>query len=118
MPAPVPASVRVRDLARRYGAVGALRGISFEVGAGEIFGLLGPNGAGKTTAPECVLGLRRPDSGSISVAGTDVLARPGDAKRITGALIQAAALQDRITPRRALLFATKFLGRLRGKLKD
>jgi ABC-2 type transport system ATP-binding protein len=110
MPAPVPASVRVRDLARRYGTVEALRGISFDAAAGEIFGLLGPNGAGKTTALECVLGLRRPDSGSISIAGTDVLARPDDAKRITGALIQAATLQDRITPRRALELFSSFYG--------
>jgi len=87
--------------------VEALRGISFDVGAGEIFGLLGPNGAGKTTALECVLGLRQPDSGSVSIAGIDVLARPADAKQVVGALLQAAALQDRITPRKALgLFAS------------
>ena len=107
MPELIPASVCVRDLAMRYGNVEALRGISFDVAAGEIFGLLGPNGAGKTTALECILGLRRQDSGTISIAGIDVLARPQDAKQIVGALIQAATLQDRITPRKALkLFAS------------
>ncbi len=98
----MPASVSVRDLARRYGTVEALRGISFDVEAGEIFGLLGPNGAGKTTALECILGLRRPDSGAVSIGGIDALARPEEAKQLVGALIQAATLQDRITPRKAL----------------
>ena len=103
----MPISVCVRDLARRYGAVQALRGISFEVNSGEIFGLLGPNGAGKTTALECILGLRRPDSGSITIAGIDALTRPNEAKRLIGAQIQAATLQDKITPRRVLrLFAS------------
>jgi ABC-2 type transport system ATP-binding protein len=107
MPAPKPASVRVRDLAKRYGPVEALRGASFEVAAGEIFGLLGPNGAGKTTALECILGLRRPDAGAIEIAGIDALARPREAKQLVGAQIQAATLQDKITPRRALkLFAS------------
>ncbi len=107
MPAPLPVSVRVRDLAKRYRSVEALRGVSFDVEPGEIFGLLGPNGAGKTTALECILGLRRPDSGSVSIAGIDALARPEDAKQLLGAQIQAAALQDKITPRKALgLFAS------------
>jgi ABC-2 type transport system ATP-binding protein len=107
MPAPKPASVRIRDLAKRYGTVEALRGASFEVSAGEIFGLLGPNGAGKTTALECLLGLRRPDTGSIMIGGIDARQRPQEAKRLIGAQIQGATLQDRITPRRALeLFAS------------
>ena len=50
----------VHGLVRRYGAVKAVDGVSFEVAAGEIFGLLGPNGAGKTTTLECILGLVRP----------------------------------------------------------
>lgn len=103
----LPAStVRVRDLARRYGAVEALRGVSFEVASGEIYGLLGRNGAGKTTALECVLGLRRPDRGTIEIGGIDALALPGRVKPLVGAQLQAATLQDKITPRQALrLFA-------------
>lgn len=107
MPAPTPASVRVDGLARRYGPVEALRGVTFEVRPGEIYGLLGPNGAGKTTALECVLGLRRPDSGSVWIGGIDARAMPEAAKEIVGAQIQGATLQDKITPRRALgLFAS------------
>jgi ABC-2 type transport system ATP-binding protein len=107
MPAPASPSVRVQDLAKRYGAVEALCGVSLEIVKGEIFGLLGPNGAGKTTALECILGLRRPDSGSVEIEGIDALARPEEAKQRVGALIQGATLQDKITPRKALsLFAS------------
>jgi ABC-2 type transport system ATP-binding protein len=107
MPVPNPASVCVRDLSRRYGLVEAVRGISFDAYPGEIFGLLGPNGAGKSTTLECLLGLRRPDAGSITIGGIDALACPKEAKEICGAQIQGATLQDKITPRRALgLFAS------------
>jgi len=68
----LPAGLRVRELTRSYGPVMAARDLSFEVAAGEVFGLLGPNGAGKTTTLECVLGLRCPDTGSITIASNKV----------------------------------------------
>lgn len=80
----------------------AVRGISFEVNHGEVFGLLGPNGAGKTSAIECLLGLRVPDAGTLEVCGIDARARPGEAKQKVGAALQTTALQDKITPREAL----------------
>lgn len=99
--------VAVRDLRKRYGAVEALRGVSFEVAQGSIFGLLGPNGAGKTTTVECLLGLRQPDSGEIEVCGLDAQRNPRDVKARIGAALQTTALQDRLTPREALqLFGT------------
>jgi ABC-2 type transport system ATP-binding protein len=102
----MPPRVSVRQLVKRYGAVEAVGGISFEVAAGEIFGLLGPNGAGKTTTLECILGLRRPDAGAIAIDGIDALAQPERARQRVGAQLQAATLQDKITPRQALrLFA-------------
>ncbi len=77
-------------------------GVSFEVGAGEIFGLLGPNGAGKTSVIECTLGLRQPDSGEIWISGMDARAHPNVAKRQIGTVLQSTALQDAITPREAI----------------
>ncbi len=107
MPPLRPASVSVRDLSKRYGAVEAARGVSFAVAPGEIFGLLGRNGAGKTTTLECLLGLREPDTGTIEIGGLDARARPAEARRQVGAVLQVAALQDKITPRQALgLFAS------------
>jgi ABC-2 type transport system ATP-binding protein len=98
----MPVKVSVRDLRKRYGAVEAARGVSFEVGDGEIFGLIGPNGAGKTTTVECVIGLREPDSGSIEVCGIDARQHPRQVKQRIGAALQSTALQDTITPREAL----------------
>jgi ABC-2 type transport system ATP-binding protein len=70
-------AIVVRDLHKSYGGVEALRGISFDVREGEVFGLLGPNGAGKTTTVEILEGYRRRDAGEASVLGHD----PGDAPR-------------------------------------
>ena len=70
-------AITVRDLRKSYGGVQALRGISFEVAQGEVFGLLGPNGAGKTTTVEILEGYRRRDAGDASVLGHD----PGDSPR-------------------------------------
>ena len=108
MPTPRPANVSVRALTKRYGPVEALRGVSFDVVAGEIFGLLGPNGAGKTTTIECILGLRKPDSGTVSIDGIDAVAHPERSRQRTGAHIQSAGLQDKITPRQALKLYSSF----------
>ncbi len=72
--------IRVERLRKRYGAVTALDGLSFEVARGETFALIGPNGAGKTTTLKCLLGLVRPDAGAIALgeegrAPDDPLAR-------------------------------------------
>lgn len=93
------AAIVVEGLTRRYGAVTAIDGISFQVHGGEIFGLLGPNGAGKTTTLECILGLNRPDAGRVSVCG---FADPRAGREKVGAVLQATGLQDKITPREAL----------------
>jgi ABC-2 type transport system ATP-binding protein len=96
------AAIAVQGLTRRYGAVTAVDGISFEVGAGEIFGLLGPNGAGKTTALECILGLTRPDAGRIAICGQDAHSDPRGTRAKIGAALQATGLQDKISPCEAL----------------
>jgi ABC-2 type transport system ATP-binding protein len=70
-------AISVRGLTKSYDGVEAVRGLSFEVGVGEVFGLLGPNGAGKTTTVEILEGYRRRDAGTVSVLGSD----PGEATR-------------------------------------
>src|SRR5689334_15391088 len=102
------AQVVVRQLSKRYGAVEALRDASFEIHQGEIFGLLGPNGAGKTTALECLVGLREPDSGEIIIGDTDVRRQPAEARQHIGVALQSTALQDKITPREALVLFGSF----------
>lgn len=90
----------VDRLSRRFGAVAAVRDVSFDIAGGEVFGLLGPNGAGKTTVAECILGLTRSDSGTITIDGA--AAGSIAARAETGAVLQATGLQDKITPREAL----------------
>ncbi|HYF65397.1 MAG TPA: ABC transporter ATP-binding protein [Herpetosiphonaceae bacterium] len=69
-------AITVEQLVKTYGDVRAVRGISFDVQEGEIFGFLGPNGAGKTTTIRCMLDLIRPTSGSVAVLGHNAQAQP------------------------------------------
>src|SRR5476651_1599245 len=98
----MPGKLIVRNLTKRYGDVEAVRGVTFEVADGEVFGLLGPNGAGKTTTIECILGLRQPDSGEITISGIDAIRERERVKEMIGAVLQTTGLQERITPREAL----------------
>jgi ABC-2 type transport system ATP-binding protein len=107
------ATIEVTALAKRYGQTVAVDRIDFSIGEGEIFGLLGRNGAGKTTTLECVLGLRQPDAGEIRIAGIDARAEPERAKAVVGAQLQAAALQEKLTPRQALRFFASFYANAR-----
>jgi ABC-2 type transport system ATP-binding protein len=81
----------------RSGQVRALDGLSLRVTEGTVTGLLGPNGAGKTTAVKVLTTLIRPDSGSATVAGLDVLRQPDEVKRIIGSSGQYAAVDENLT---------------------
>ena len=73
---PVPPSVQVSELSRRFGDITAVDGISFEVGEAEIFGFLGPNGAGKTTTISMLCTLLTPSGGSATIGGHDIAEGP------------------------------------------
>ena len=100
MSAPPP--VEVENLAYRYGGREALAGVTFTVGAGELFGLLGPNGGGKTTLLQILATLRRPAGGAARIAGFDVVQRPEDARRQLGVVFQHPALDVQLSPRENL----------------
>jgi ABC-2 type transport system ATP-binding protein len=78
------AIIEVAELAKRFGEVTAVDGISFQVHPGELFGFLGPNGAGKTTTINMLIGLARPDSGSIRIGGLDCRKNPKAAQHLIG----------------------------------
>src|SRR5258706_320684 len=100
-------ALAVENLRKSYGALQAVRDVSFDVCTGEIYGLLGPNGAGKTSTIECIIGLRTPDAGSITLCDLDALRYPRQVKQRIGVALQATALPDKITPRESLkLFAS------------
>jgi len=91
------AILTVTDLQKTYGDKQVVKGISFEVQKGEIFGILGPNGAGKTTTLEMIETLRDIDGGSAVIDGIDVKANPVDIRRIIGVQPQQPAFQDKTT---------------------
>jgi ABC-2 type transport system ATP-binding protein len=95
---------------RRTPPVEALRGISFEVGAGEFFGLLGPNGAGKSTTIGCITTLVRPTAGSIRVDGVDVVRHPAEAKRRLALVPQQRNLDRDVTVREVLTYHGRYFG--------
>src|SRR3982750_150785 len=93
VPRPV---IHISSIRKSYGKTVAVEDVSFDVNDGEIFGLIGPNGAGKTTTMECVEGIRRPDSGSITVLGLDPVRDIYELQERIGVQLQQAQLQKRI----------------------
>lgn len=108
------AVLEIAGLCKAYGSVQALDGIDLSVSAGEIVGLLGPNGAGKTTMVSIVCGLRRADSGDVSVNGVDALAQPHRARRHIGLAPQELGIYPIDRVRQNLAFFGEMAG-LRGK---
>lgn len=82
--------ISVKDLKKDYGSFEAVKGISFDVYEGEIFGLLGPNGAGKSTTLEIIETLRQKTGGKITVCGMDLDAEPDNIKKIIGVQLQSS----------------------------
>ena len=109
--------IEVKELRKSFGDVNALRGISFEVGEGEIYGFLGPNGAGKTTAISIISGLLEPDSGAVTLAGKDIRTSGRAVRRILGVVPQEIALYDELTGRENLHFWGGLYGLSGKKLK-
>jgi len=105
--------LQVENLTKRYGDVEALRGVSFAVEEGEVFGLLGPNGAGKTTTVEILEGLRTPDAGRASVCGLDPQRDAEALKHEIGASLQATSLPDKMRVSEALWLFASFYKRRR-----
>ena len=90
-------AVEVEDLRKSYGAVEAVRGISFTVAQGEVFALLGPNGAGKTTTVEILEGFRKRDGGRVSVLGFDPAAGNRKLKEQMGIVLQTTGVDPYLT---------------------
>ncbi len=87
--------VTVKKLEKEYDGVKTVKGISFEVKKGEVFGILGPNGAGKTTTLEMLEALRPIDGGSAVIDGIDVAKNPYDIRKIIGVQPQSPSFQDK-----------------------
>jgi ABC-2 type transport system ATP-binding protein len=109
----VPAAVSVRDLRKSYGAHEAVRGIDFEIEAGEVFGLLGPNGAGKTTTVEILEGYRKRSGGEVLVLGEDPAHASRAFREQVGVVLQSSSLYPSLNVREHLAVFAGYYARPR-----
>jgi ABC-2 type transport system ATP-binding protein len=103
--------IQIRDLTKKYGDFTAVDRLSLTVAHGEIFGFLGPNGAGKTTAIRIMAGLSLPTSGTVHLAGIDVIQEPVRAKAIVGYVPDRPYLYEKLTGRELLQFVANLYRR-------
>ncbi|MFT3847537.1 MAG: ABC transporter ATP-binding protein [Propionivibrio sp.] len=103
-------AVSIQDVAKNFGSLRALDGVSLEIAEGEFFGLLGPNGAGKTTLISCLAGLVRPDAGTLSVMGCDVRSDYREARRRLGVVPQELVFDPFFSVRETLRIQSGYFG--------
>ncbi len=107
--------LQVENLSKTYGAFRVLRDVSFSAQAGEVFGLLGPNGAGKTTLLRILATLLRPDSGTATLAGHDVLRASETVRGLIGVVNGGMGLYDRLSGREILRYFAGLYGMTRSQ---
>jgi ABC-2 type transport system ATP-binding protein len=107
---PFPPAIEVRDLKKSFGDVEAVRGVSFAVTPGEVFGFLGPNGAGKSTTINMLCTLVKPTTGSALVAGHDVASERDDVRRHIGLVFQDPTLDGYLTAEQNLRLHAELYG--------
>ena len=103
-------AISVSGLTKRYGDLEAVKGVSFEVGAGEVFGFLGPNGAGKSTTINMLCTLTKPSAGEARVAGHDIVAERDDVRRNIGLVFQDPTLDGYLTAAQNLKLHAELYG--------
>lgn len=108
----------VENLAKRFGNVQALSGISFECRRGELFGLLGPNGAGKTTTIRSICSIVKPDAGTIHVDGVTVSKNPLEALKRMAVVLEEGSLYDRLTSEENMILFAEFHGLKKDVIKE
>lgn len=101
-------AVDVRDLRKSYGSFLALKGVSFSVRTGEVYGLIGPNGAGKTTTLRVLSTLLRISAGSVHIFGVDLEGHPEEVRKVISYLPEEAGAYKNLTGRQYLEFIARF----------
>jgi len=114
----MPAIVEVDNLVKKYGDFEAVKGVSFAVEEGEVFGLLGPNGAGKTQTISMLTGVVTPTSGTARIGGFDIHKNMNEVKKINGLVPQDLALYPTLTARANLNFFGRIYGLSGKELKE
>ena len=109
--------IEVENLTKKFGDFTAVKGISFHVNKGEIFGFLGANGAGKTTAMKMLIGISNPSSGNANVAGFDVHTQSDEVKKSIGYMSQKFSMYDDLTVQENITFFGGIYGLSRKQIK-
>ena len=109
--------IEVENLTKKFGDFTAVKGISFHVNKGEIFGFLGANGAGKTTAMKMLIGISNPSSGNANVAGFDVHTQSDEVKKSIGYMSQKFSMYDDLTVKENITFFGGIYGLSRKQIK-
>ncbi len=102
--------IQLSNLTKQYGKFTAVDGITLEIPSGTLYGLLGPNGAGKTTTMRMIAGILRPTSGTITVAGFDIVSQPMQAKQRLGFIPDRPFVYDKLTGAEFLRFVAGLYG--------
>src|SRR4051794_11274476 len=110
MSCPNPSAIEADDLVKSYGELEAVRGVSFTVPPGEVFGFLGPNGAGKSTTINMLCTLAKPTSGAACVSGFDVVTERDDVRRHIGLVFQDPTLDGYLTAEQNLRLHAELYG--------
>ena len=110
-------ALEVVDLVKDYGDFRALKGISFTVEEGEVFGLIGPNGAGKTTALRTISTILQITSGKVRMFGMDIAEKPNEARKVISYLPEDAGAYKNLTGNEYLAFIARFFARNREEVK-
>jgi len=111
-------AIEVNELHRYYNGVKAVRGITFDVNYGEIFGFLGPNGAGKSTTIKVLTGQLRPTSGSAEVVGCDVVDERQEFKPQIGVVFEYQNLYERLSAWDNLRFSARLYGVEKARINE
>ncbi|MDJ0748052.1 MAG: ATP-binding cassette domain-containing protein [Woeseiaceae bacterium] len=110
--------IRVDGIHKSFGAVRAVRGVSFDAPDGKITGLLGPNGAGKSTTLRVLYTVLKPDEGSASIDGADVVTDSLEARKRIGALPHGSGLYPHLTARENVAYFAKLCGMAKPEIDD
>ncbi len=110
--------IRVDDIHKSFGKVRAVRGVSFDAPDGKITGLLGPNGAGKSTTLRVLYTVLKPDAGSATIDGSDVVADSLEARGKIGALPHSAGLYPHLTARENIAYFAQLCGLEKSRIEE
>ena len=112
------AILHIDNITKKFGSVVAVDNLAITLDDGELFGFIGPNGAGKTTTIKMIVGLLRPDIGTITIDGNNVVEKPREAKKLIGYIPDNPYIYDRLTGREFLELVGSLYGMERKVIQE